>query len=408
VRAGQTVSSGQALLSLSEDTSVMVVAQVQQADISKISVGQKARVGFGTELPYTTGEVISISVEAVTGTKSPTVPVNVKIANPDGIYRTGLTANVTFPMTGFNGEDASVSAIGAVAPLSKYDVKAEVSGTVQSIAVSQGDNVTNGQIVVEIKNDALVRAVKYAENDLIVARQSYNRIQQGYAPGVSDTDLKQAEFQIRQAETKLRVKAEAAAALEIRSPIDGVILSHALDQTASITAGNTLFVLADPLKMHMIVPVDELDVMLVKPGQKASITVDALPGRTLGGTVTKIGSEGTVKDGIATYDVTVTVDLPKDLKGSMTGTATIVTARKENVLTVPSEAVKSDGRRKYVTVVRNGAQAPVDVTTGLSGGKTVEIASGLQEGDTVVLSSPQQTQTNRQAPRPGGIIPGIK
>jgi HlyD family secretion protein len=403
VRLGQTVSANQTLFTVSEDSNVLVVAQVKQSDIAKIGIGQSATIAFGTELPTAAGTVTFIGVQASAGTttSNTTVPVNIKIDNSKGIYRTGLIANVLFPHKDYNGAEDNVAATGSIAALSTYEVKAEVAGTVDTINVSQGSSVLAGQLAVTLKSDSIVRAVEYAQNSLTIAQETYDRVQKGYAPNTSDADLKTAEFAIKQSETKLRTKLEKAADLQIRSPIDGVVLSHNYDETASITAGNTLFVIADPNQMQMVVPVDELDVMQVKTGQKATITVDALPGQTFSGTVSKIGSEGSVKDGIATYSVTVTVDLPKNLKGSMTGTASITIAKKEGVLNVPTEAIKSSGTQKYVVLVKNGVTQNANVTVGISSKKAVEILTGLQEGDSVAISTKTTTTTQQ------GGIPGI-
>jgi HlyD family secretion protein len=158
--------------------------------------------------------------------------------------------------------------------------------------------------------------------------------------------------------------------------------------------------------MSMVIPVDELDIPNVFVGQEASVRVEALPGRVFSAKVSKIAAEGTVRDGIATYDVTLALEDTTSLRGSMTANATIVIQSKPNALLVPSEAVRSvttgvtrvqgAATPRRVTVLNDGVPEQREVMVGLSNGVFTEILSGLEEGDVVVISvidQGSQTQT---------------
>lgn len=399
VRAGDTVSAGQVLMSLIEDTSVLIVADVAQADISKVAVGQSATAVLGTELPAAFGKVVSIGVEALASGRLTVVPVMISVDNPNGIYRSGLTANVNIQIA----DGTSVYATGAVAPLSRYDLKAQVAGTVTAISARDGDAVKAGDVLITLQNDSLQRALRYAENDLTIARATFERIQQGYAPNVKDTDIRQAESQLAQAQATLQARLDQVSELRVKAPISGIVIAPPPAAGLPVNSGTTLFVIADPAKMHMVVPVDELDVMQVKSGQRAIVTVDAIPGKVFAGTVAKVASEGATRDGIANYDVTVSIDDTTDLKGSMTGTATIVLAQKQNVLVVPSEAIRTEGRQRYVNLVKEGVPTRQNVTVGISSGRVTEIIEGLKEGDVVALSA---VSTPRNTQQPTILVPG--
>jgi HlyD family secretion protein len=383
VNPGDAVGAGQLLVTVADDTQIFVMAQVNQSDISGVRVGQPASVAFGTELPTADGVVDSIGAEATTSGKSTTVPVAIRINNKSGTYRIGLQANAMIKV----GSDETVSASGAAAPKTKYDVKADVTGNVESLSVREGDSVKAGQTLVQISNESLRVAIEQAESDLQVARESLDRISSGLSPNISDKDIKQQELRVRQAELTLESRASDVSALQVKSPIAGILVSHAVSVGDMVNSSAPMFVVADLSTSQMVIPVDELDITQVKIGQKANVMADALPGRTFIAEVTKVASEGTVKDGVANYDVTLTLKGAQDLKSSMTAAATIVIDKRENVLLVPSEAIRTTGGRRSVVLLRDGASVQTDIKVGLANDMYTEIVSGLNEGDKVAISS---------------------
>ncbi len=402
VNPGDSVSQSTVLLTIVDDTEVFVVVQVAQQDIAKVVPGQVAQVAFGAELPLTTGVVQSVAVEASSGAKSVTVPVYVKVANPEAVYRSGLSANVTISVA----QSEYVSAVGTVQPIARYEQKAEVSGVVETLYVSEADSVTKGQPLVAIANTSLDASIKQAESDIESARQALLRVESGLLANVSDADIVQQELRVEQARAQVASREAQVRALEVRSPIDGVVTSIQVAAGDSVVSNTSLFSVSDFSAMSMVIPVDELDIPNVFVGQEASVRVEALPGRVFSAKVSKIAAEGTVRDGIATYDVTLALEDTTSLRGSMTANATIVIQSKPNALLVPSEAVRSvttgvtrvqgAATPRRVTVLNDGVPEQREVMVGLSNGVFTEILSGLEEGDVVVISvidQGSQTQT---------------
>lgn len=144
--------------------------------------------------------------------------------------------------------------------------------------------------------------------------------------------------------------------------------------------------------------VNETDIAKIKLGQKATITLDALSDKEFTGTVTKVGTEGTVSSNVVTYEVDVTFDVgDSGLRTGMTADADVITAVQQDVLLVPNGAVKSatDGT-KYVQVLKSGATSPSDVTvtTGLSSSTQTVIKSGISTGAKVVTASSSSTSSS--------------
>lgn len=149
----------------------------------------------------------------------------------------------------------------------------------------------------------------------------------------------------------------------------------------------TAFTLASNDNMVISVSVDELDINSVAIGQEASITLDAIEDETFTGTVTKVGnSASSSSSGVAKY--TVKIQIPKDeqMKTGMNASATIVVENKENILTIPVNALQERGNKVFVYTEKDSEgnlSGETEVTTGLSDGDNVEITEGLSEGDIV-------------------------
>lgn len=142
--------------------------------------------------------------------------------------------------------------------------------------------------------------------------------------------------------------------------------------------------------MTVDITVDELDILSIKKGQDVQITLDALAGQSFDGIITDIGVSGSNSGGNTKYTAEVTIDRAPNMIAGMNATALITLETDEDLLTVPSEALVSEGTRTYVYTSydsKTGALGnPVDVTTGASDGILTEITSGLKAGNTVWYS----------------------
>lgn len=165
--------------------------------------------------------------------------------------------------------------------------------------------------------------------------------------------------------------------------------------TGSGSGSSTAFaVLSDLSSMKVVAALSESEIGQVKVGQIATVTVEALEGRTQGGTgklaahVSEVATLSTSSSGVVSYDVTFTLDqMDAGLKPGMSATAEVVVKQEEGV-SVPSSAISAGS----VTVLRGGKDVRVAVTTGLAGNSSTIVLSGLKAGETVVL--PQASSTS--------------
>lgn len=198
----------------------------------------------------------------------------------------------------------------------------------------------------------------------------------------------------------------------LRAPAAGTVTAIG-GQAGEFVAGggtnNPFITIANLASLALHGTVGEADVAKLRPGQVATITVDAIgAGTRLTGKLTLIDPAATIQQGVPVYGVDVALDVPNpQVRPGMSGTASVIIASRTNVLTVPNLAVRSTGGRRGVQVLRDGRPADAEVTFGISNETVTEVTAGLQEGDLVVLPQPRATPAQQNQPRfPGGGAPG--
>lgn len=197
----------------------------------------------------------------------------------------------------------------------------------------------------------------------------------------SAEELAQAEANVaaaRAARDLARAQLEEAVLL---APLDGTVTVLDLDLGEFVQAGRPVATIADLDHLRIILNIDETDIPRVQIGQPVALELDAFPGQIVSGTVSAIAPAATTVQGVVNYEVEIQVQ-PGHLavKPGMTANANIQVARKENVLLVPTRAIRAQGNKRLVTILENGQPKEVSVTLGLSNDQETEILEGLSEG----------------------------
>ncbi len=198
-----------------------------------------------------------------------------------------------------------------------------------------------------------------------------------------------AEVALKQAQRNLELAT-------LTSPLNAVVAN--VDMQVGEAAGQTTTItLVDLSRFHIDVPIDELDVAQIESGQRANISLDALPAAEITGTVANIAPLAQRSDqGTTSYEATVDIDASSAaaVRPGMTAVVQIVTQQKDNALLVPRRAVQSENGKSYVLIPQDGPADPRsnqppserrEVTLGLSNSESVEITSGLQPGERVLV-----------------------
>lgn len=340
----------------------------------------------------------------------------------------------------------SITATGTIEPVTSVTVGTQVSGIVSHLYVDYNSVVKKGQVIAELDRTNLISELNTAKANLSSAQSSlnyqlsnYNRYKELYNKGlVSADEYESARLQYLQAKEQVNTSKESVQKAQtnlgyatITSPIDGVILSKSVEEGQTVAASfNTpeLFVIAQDLTdMRVIADIDEADIGGVKEGQRVSFTVDAFPDDQFEGRVTQVRQQATTESNVVTYEVVISApnnDLK--LKPGLTANVTIFTLEKNDVLAVPSKALRfhpneallqkgetiedCEGDHKLWTKEGTVFKAH-KVEVGTSNGIMTEITGGMKV-DTEILTdfnisggageAEQQQASNPFMPRPGG------
>jgi HlyD family secretion protein len=269
---------------------------------------------------------------------------------------------------------AQVTANGTLSAKGTVQVGAQVSGRVLELGADFNDKVKKGQVIAKLDESVLKAQIEQAQAayDLAVAnlkktqvtsmdaKRQYDRqkaMQDQQLVAGATVETFQATYEASQAAivaSKAEVSRAAASLKQARtnlgyatiySPVDGVVLSRAVElgQTvASSLQAPVLFTIAEDLKrMQIDTAVAEGDVGALKEGMKATFTVDAFPGKQFNGVVRQVRNSPTTNQGVVTYDAVIDVDnADLALRPGMTASVTFVLEQVENAIKIPNAALR--------------------------------------------------------------------
>ncbi len=235
--------------------------------------------------------------------------------------------------------------------------------------------------------------LQVAKANLADAQRVYNQYKDG--PKVTDIQLAQNRITMVQAAAKLA---------HLDAPFDGTVTN--LDvAVGDMVAPGTFAMRIDNLSaLYVDLQVSEVDINRIQIGQPSTLTFDAVSGQTYNGEVTDIGRAGTTVGGVVNFLVTVQLsNADEKVKPGMTAGAVITISQLDNVLMVPSRAVRTvSGKRVVYVLDSKQALVPVIIEIGSQADTMVEVTKGdLKEGDVVVINPPTNPFANMQG-GPGG------
>ncbi|MDR0489707.1 MAG: efflux RND transporter periplasmic adaptor subunit [Oscillospiraceae bacterium] len=269
---------------------------------------------------------------------------------------------------------ASVSATGNVSAVETVEVGTQVSGTIKALYADYNSLVKKGQLIAQLDTDMLEAQVSSAKANVTVAKANvakakatladaeriYNRNKELHGKNaMARTELDSSETQLQIAKAGLSgseasvVQAEATLKIaetnfnyaQIYSPVDGVVINRQVDvgQTvaASLTAPTLFTIARDLTQMRVLTNVDEADIGKINEGQDVLFTVDAWPQTRFRGKVVQVRLAPQIVQNVVTYTVVLDVANPDiKLKPGMTANVSIVTDNKQNVIKIPTAAVR--------------------------------------------------------------------
>jgi len=410
VTEGSDVADNTLLISLYDDVAPTFTVSLSQQVAALVKVGDRVTVNLtGLQSVEGTIQPAGAAATPTSGNRDANVPIAIALPSLESV-RPGMVGQAVFTLPDLS---YVVQANGSV-DNRLVDARSQVAGTISTIAFKEGHRVKAGDVLVQLTNDTLALQLEQAANDLKTQEQALsNLLDPTKDPNSQVTSLR---AKIDQAQITLSTRTSDAEDLKVKAPVAGQISSLTLRVGDRVTANQNLFRVADYSAMQITISVDELDVAKAKVGQRATVTLDALPGRQFTGKVAKINPEGVFRNDIATFEVTIQVENPKDLMAGMNSTVNVVVEERTNVLWLPAQAVQVR-QGKAIVQVLEGKDTVVqkEIQVGLRTSQQVEITGGLNEGDQVIQTIIRPTSAtqglggmfggNRQQQQPATTFP---
>ena len=297
------------------------------------------------------------------------------------------TSAATFETVSRRDITLTIEASGAVEPIDLVEVKSKASGQIVKMPVDVGSQVKEGALLAQIdmsdvKNqyDQAYAALRAAQARSDISTAQKKRADELYRQGIitapefesASLDLANAQSALVKARTDLDIARQRRDDATVRAPITGTILEQTVavgqviaSATSSVSGGTTLLKMADLSRIRLRALVSETDVGNVRPGQVATVTVDAFPNRSFEGQVEKIEPQAVVQQSVTMFPVLISIANEGGvLLPGMNGEVTMVVDKRENVVAVPVDAVRSVREVQTIAValgVRpDSAKAQVD------------------------------------------------
>ena len=377
---------------------------------------------------------------------------------------TYLTADTSTSVDANTGENDSIEYLSengaeaeSIITISEcsVEVEAPVTGAAPQTAIAETDQYT-GTISWNLSTDKFQSGTSYTADIRLTAKEGYE-FSDSILPVVKGADVTSQVVESDAGESILQIKAKfsktassegtsgsaaAGAASDGVSAITGSTGSQSgtSDSSASGSASGTAgsgnagsasaassgsvssvgttgtsdyslyetaaFSIASATEASVSINVDELDILSVKEGQTATVTLDALDGQEFEGTITEVSNEASSGNSSAKYPVTITFEKTEDMLLGMSASATIHVNEAEDAVLIPVDALQEKGDSTFVYTKKDSdgnLSGEVEVETGISNGSQVEITSGLEEGDTVYYLKAESSDTSSGQNMPGGM-----
>ena len=268
----------------------------------------------------------------------------------------------------------TVGATGALEAVTTVQVGSQVSGIIQELYVDYNSIVREGDVLMRLDPSLFQTQIEQARANLLRAEADTERLRVSVDDAriqltraedlvrrelIPDTEFEAAQVNLRSAEAQLKsaeaqvIQAQASLNQNevnlghtvIHAPIDGIVISRLVDMgqtvAASLQAPELFVIAADLTKMRVIANIDESDVGRIRPNQRVTFTVDAYPVEEFKGSVSQIRLEPVVQQNVVTYATVIDAPNPDlKLKPGMTATISLEIARRENVVRIPSAALR--------------------------------------------------------------------
>jgi HlyD family secretion protein len=320
-------------------------------------------------------------------------------------------------------------ATGVVEPINVIEVKSKSSGQIVAMPVETGTYVKPNDLLVQLDTRDTRNAYAQAKADLDaaliklkVSRTARDRAAQLFKERIitsaeneaAEVDYANSQAAVLRNRAALDIRAQSLEDATVRAPVAGTIIEKtvALGQviasgTGTAGGGTTILKMADLTKVRVRTLVNETDIGNVRAGLSATVTVDAFPDRPFNGVVEKIEPQATVQQSVTMFPVLVSIDNVSGLlMPGMNGEVSIETQRRENVLAISNDAVRSPNEIVSVATLLglnpDSVRAQLASQRGNSGGPGAGGQGGRAQNGGAQNNAPNAAQNFQSTTQAGG------
>ncbi len=323
-------------------------------------------------------------------------------------------------------------ATGVIEPINVVEVKSRASGQVMEMPVETGTLVRAGDLIVQLDTRDVQNQFDQAKADLEAAEKRLEvssiqkkrsdellaaRIITAQENEAAQLDIANAQSAIVRSRAALDIAQQRLEEARVTAPVLGTIIEKpvALGQvvqsgTSAVGGGTTIVKMADLTRVRARALVNETDIGAVRAGLEATVTVDAFPDRPFRGTVEKIEPQAVVQQNVTMFPVLVTLDNRDGLlMPGMNGEVSIVSERREEVIAVANEAIRSVREAAQAATILgldpDSVQAQIRASQGSGFGGAAGMRTGAPSGASGAPASAQAAQGGAPAAAPEGGRP---
>lgn len=250
--------------------------------------------------------------------------------------------------------NVTILSTGSVKPKNRLEIKAPVAGRIDEVLIVEGQDVKKGDVLAWMSSTERAAMLDAARSK---GDKEFKKWSELYLP------------------------------TPVLAPIDGTIILKSVEPGQTFTGADAIFTMSD--KLTVKAQVDETDIAQIKLNSKAIIVLDAYPDNSIKARVDQLAFDASTTNNVTTYAIDVLpLETPDFMRSGMTANVTFYVNSKENILTIPAEALKvKDGRSFVLIQGPKKEEAPIEVSikTGISDGRNIEVLEGLSDDSVLMI-----------------------
>jgi RND family efflux transporter MFP subunit len=280
-----------------------------------------------------------------------------------------------------------VTLTGPVEPLRVVGVNSRMAGTILTVRTVEGDRVRAGQLMAELDARETEAQLERARALLATAQAAFARAEQMHASQIiTNAEYEQARAAYETAHSDVELWGTRLEFSRVLAPGAGVVTAKYVEAGSAVSPNERLFDVADDTLLVVRVRMSELDVVHVRPGDTATVQLDAYPGVVLGGWVRRVFPSADPQTRLVPVEVGIARSRRADVRPGFLARVQFPLERRADALVVPASAVGAGAAGPFVYVIDADTLVRRSISTGLNSQGMVEVQSGLAPGELVVTS----------------------